>query len=863
MRSNMSWAARSCSRASSAGSRDAATRRTPGGRGRDGRRSGCGRAARSPRGRARRRPSPSLSERARARLDPEGPVRAAGRVRSSSRASGGGGDVGSVAAGGRLDQLDQRPADETQSSCSHAAWAAASAASYSTETVVAGRRSCTRPRSIARPSPRAARVADGRSREGRASRPPGRARRRAGPAVYMRAASPVELGDRVGLLDQRRRGGELAGVDVRTRRGRSSARGRTASAPVSRASRTWRVASSSHVSSSHSSDGDATGQPEPADVVSLLPSGTKPPGPPQRIDAGDVALGEPRRPGRPAAGRPPGAVAAAGGAARAASAISTTPRPLPRRPAKIAAPSASRYVSRASAGVERFEALRPPRAATAAHRCRAGGRTRSGRAAAPAWPAGARRAGRSPPSRAASAASSGAPASNLACAAASARVPRRAGSGVSSVARSRNAAAAATPPRACARSAERSSSAATVLVGSRRRVGTMPRPPVGIDLGIGRLGQRAMHLPAVGQRSPPGRPPSAPADDGTAPGHRARSTPPPRPARPRPARSRAARPRATARSRRPPARPPPISSSVCVCAGSDSSAPQEALLDLARQRPRVGHARTRRPARPPSTPGAAPAGRAGCRGSRRRSGPAPARRAARGRPSPAAPGHRRRSDRPTTSSGSPASSSLVARLAHREHQRDRLGQQPPRDEREHLRRGLIEPLGVVDHADERLLARPPRTAGRAPPDPRGSDRAPPRHSGRTPCRARRAAGPAGAPGGPASARTADAARRTPAPSRTRRPPPARRGSPRRCSTQIVQQRGLADPGLAAQDQHPALAGPHVGQQLIQRLALAAPPAKARPSLTMRHNHRLPGEECWGSDLARAAASRRVRLLGGA
>ena len=45
----------------------------------------------------------------------------------------------------------------------------------------------------------------------------------------------------------------------------------------------------------------------------------------------------------------------------------------------------------------------------------------------------------------------------------------------------------------------------------------------------------------------------------------------------------------------------------------------------------------------------------------------------------------------------------VAGLAHGEHQRDPLGQQAPRHERQRLRGGPIEPLRVVDQADERLL----------------------------------------------------------------------------------------------------------------------------------------------------------------
>ena len=55
------------------------------------------------------------------------------------------------------------------------------------------------------------------------------------------------------------------------------------------------------------------------------------------------------------------------------------------------------------------------------------------------------------------------------------------------------------------------------------------------------------------------------------------------------------------------------------------------------------------------------------------------------------------------SSGRPGKrrSSLGSRT--REHDRDRLGEQPARDEPEHLRGGLVEPLEVVDDAQQRLL----------------------------------------------------------------------------------------------------------------------------------------------------------------
>ena len=94
------------------------------------------------------------------------------------------------------------------------------------------------------------------------------------------------------------------------------------------------------------------------------------------------------------------------------------------------------------------------------------------------------------------------------------------------------------------------------LVETRSRVRAMPCAPIGIDFGIGRLGQSAMHLPGGRVRAPPGRPPSAPGGDGTAPGHRGRSTLRPAQVLRRRSRARARRPRATARSRRLPARPP-------------------------------------------------------------------------------------------------------------------------------------------------------------------------------------------------------------------------------------------------------------------------------------------------------------------
>ena len=53
--------------------------------------------------------------------------------------------------------------------------------------------------------------------------------------------------------------------------------------------------------------------------------------------------------------------------------------------------------------------------------------------------------------------------------------------------------------------------------------------------------------------------------------------------------------------------------------------------------------------------------------------------------------------------GQPAEDVVAHARARREHERDPLGEEPARDETEDLRRRVVEPLRVVDDADERLL----------------------------------------------------------------------------------------------------------------------------------------------------------------
>ena len=254
----------------------------------------------------------------------------------------------------------------------------------------------------------------------------------------------------------------------------------------------------------------------------------------------------------------------------AASATSSTPgtaggdrRRWPRRARR----GTSRGPARRPAASRRLRGLEEQRRGVAS---RAGGRTRSAprssvelgtlefvqRAESRPPPAArARRRARRP--------------ANLACAAASARCARRRrvggqlGRPLQERGRRRDAAARLRPlGRALQLGGDR-------LVGSGRRVGQVPRAPVGIDV-RDRSPRPARGARPAGPATPPrGRRPSARADGGNAPGHRARSAPPPRPAPPRPApipsssaarRSRVTSPTGSAAA---------MSSSCCVSAGSD------------------------------------------------------------------------------------------------------------------------------------------------------------------------------------------------------------------------------------------------------------------------------------------------------
>ena len=156
-----------------------------------------------------------------------------------------------------------------------------------------------------------------------------------------------------------------------------------------------------------------------------------------------------------------------------------------------------------------------------------------------------------------SSAASKAPAWTLVRAAASARPARCAGSSVS-IRGPLQKCGRCGQPAACLRPPGRAFQLrGDVLIWPGRGLRPVPGPPVGIDPRIGDLRQRARAPPACPGPTLTGRPPSGPADGGTAPGCRTR------PGRPRPRvrlrrrRCPARRPLATPAPGRQSGRPPP------------------------------------------------------------------------------------------------------------------------------------------------------------------------------------------------------------------------------------------------------------------------------------------------------------------
>ena len=158
-------------------------------------------------------------QRPRAGLDPERPVGAAGAASiSESRRSASAARSGVPAAGGRLDQLDQRPGRRAElRRVLGGLLGRGQRVVVAAEAVVEHRARPVRERR-ARSLAAAHRVLLRGARSAPTPRPRGPARRRA-PGGVGREVAAGRLGDRLRLLDQRRGGGELAGEQVHAARG--------------------------------------------------------------------------------------------------------------------------------------------------------------------------------------------------------------------------------------------------------------------------------------------------------------------------------------------------------------------------------------------------------------------------------------------------------------------------------------------------------------------------------------------------------------------------------------------------------------------------------------------------------------------
>jgi len=165
-------------------------------------------------------------------------------------------------------------------------------------------------------------------------------------------------------------------------------------------------------------------------------------------------------------------------------------------------------------------------------------------------------------------------------------------------------------------------------------------------------------------------------------------------------------------------------------------------------------------------------------------------------------------------------------LAGAEENGDRLGQQPPGDEAQHLSRGLVQPLRVVDHAEQRAFLRHVRQQteqGQADQETirRGSGPHPEHRlerrslccgKRRQPLEQRRAQLMQGGERQLHLGLHAD---------RAEHPHPGRR------ALRVPQQRRLPDAGTAAHHQHPARTSANGGDHLVEGGALRLPSEQPR------------------------------------
>jgi len=171
--------------------------------------------------------------------------------------------------------------------------------------------------------------------------------------------------------------------------------------------------------------------------------------------------------------------------------------------------------------------------------------------------------------------------------------------------------------------------------------------------------------------------------------------------------------------------------------------------------------------------------------------------------------------------GEPVEPAPSAPVADRDHDRDRVGQQPPCDEPEQLVRRLVEPLGVVDDAEQRaLLGDAAQEAEHRQSDEESVGRLARRQAERDGERV---------PLRPRERVEAVEQRRAELMDPRERQLHLGLGARDlldaerdRLPGRVPQQRRLADPGLAADDDDPAAPVPGVPEQPVEQVALVGP-----------------------------------------
>ena len=183
--------------------------------------------------------------------------------------------------------------------------------------------------------------------------------------------------------------------------------------------------------------------------------------------------------------------------------------------------------------------------------------------------------------------------------------------------------------------------------------------------------------------------------------------------------------------------------------------------------------------------------------------------------------------------GEPGEEIVTEARSRRAYERDPLARKPAGGETDDLRGRLVEPLRVVDHADERpLRSKLRQQAEYGQTDDKAIGR-------RFRAQAERRRERIALRGGQALPEIEHRA------AKLMQPPVCKlhlgldaRSScdttPGRPSHQVLQQRRLAGPQLATQDQHPTLTPPGTLQQCIECVPLATPTMERWPAVTIRH-----------------------------